>query len=273
MNTYCIALIDFSPYSATLLKVARQWAERVGVPLTLAHHVEAHVPAVAPAEVRRQMLSDAIQETKTRLRTLASETLGEDAYPINYQAFGEYLILALRQLLGENQQHLIFAGLKGAGLLKKIFLGSTIIEVINKLDQIVVAIPKDMSAGLPEVLCVGVSPKYPFNKDAFSTLLRYLAPQIKSVQFLSILEKGIDAVAADNYLQALCEEFGDRALVTAEIYQGDSALEELKRYMGRQNRAALVVQRGSRTFVDELFRKFLINELVYDGNIPLIVLP
>lgn len=35
----------------------------------------------------------------------------------------------------------------------------------------------------------------------------------------------------------------------------------------------LVVQKGSRLLTDQLFRQFLINELVYEGQTPLIVLP
>ena len=35
----------------------------------------------------------------------------------------------------------------------------------------------------------------------------------------------------------------------------------------------LIVQKGSRLLTDQLFRRFLINELVYEGQTPLIVLP
>ncbi|HPV88611.1 MAG TPA: hypothetical protein PKU85_05315, partial [Bacteroidales bacterium] len=58
-----------------------------------------------------------------------------------------------------------------------------------------------------------------------------------------------------------------------ELYLGDNAWRDLKKIIKQKQKEFIVVQRGSRMFLDQITRKFLINDLVYEGHTPLIIMP
>lgn len=58
-------------------------------------------------------------------------------------------------------------------------------------------------------------------------------------------------------------------MIMHRIYEGSN----IKDVINSKVDELLVVQKGSRLFSDHLFRKFMINELVYEGQTPMIVLP
>jgi len=55
--------------------------------------------------------------------------------------------------------------------------------------------------------------------------------------------------------------------------KAQSGFQDLKRIILNKKDDFIVVQRASRMLLDQIFRKFLINDLVYEGNIPLVILP
>ncbi|MNE57231.1 hypothetical protein D3C80_1521830 [compost metagenome] len=67
--------------------------------------------------------------------------------------------------------------------------------------------------------------------------------------------------------------FSDRFNTDFAIYEGNNPFDDIKKIINNKNDEMLIVQKGSRHLTDQLFRKFLINELVYEGQTPLIVLP
>src|SRR5690606_10811382 len=67
--------------------------------------------------------------------------------------------------------------------------------------------------------------------------------------------------------------FADRFDTNFEIYEGSNPFEDIKILINNKIDEILIVQKGSRFLNDQLFRRFLINELVYEGQTPLIVLP
>ncbi|MBK7426529.1 MAG: hypothetical protein IPI60_05615 [Saprospiraceae bacterium] len=75
-------------------------------------------------------------------------------------------------------------------------------------------------------------------------------------------------------LERLTALFKDRFNTSFEIYEGSNPFEDIKKVINNKIDEILIVQKkGSRLLTDQLFRKFLINELVYDAQTPLIVLP
>lgn len=60
---------------------------------------------------------------------------------VSYSVSESHIQVSLLNLLAEPFENLIFVGLKGSGLLKKIFLGSFAIQVIDNTNNIVVAMP------------------------------------------------------------------------------------------------------------------------------------
>ena len=77
----------------------------------------------------------------------------------------------------------------------------------------------------------------------------------------------------EKYLADLTLLFADRYKTDFVVYEGNNAFEDIKKVINNKIDEILVVQKGSRLLTDQLFRKFLINELVYQGQTPLVVLP
>ena len=85
------------------------------------------------------------------------------------------------------------------------------------------------------------------------------------------LAKNENETEARNYLSELQSEYKDFSLVY-RIYKGKNAFGSLKDRVIHTADSFMLLQQGSRSLMDYLFRKFMINELVYNTQTPLIVL-
>ncbi len=77
----------------------------------------------------------------------------------------------------------------------------------------------------------------------------------------------------EKHLNELKEMFSDKYNTSFAIYEGNNPFSDIKKVVNNKIDEMLIVQKGSRLLTDQLFRRFLINELVYEGQTPLIVLP
>ena len=107
-----------------------------------------------------------------------------------------------------------------------------------------------------------------------SKFLNLAGSQVRKIVFFSVITQEDDYNATENYLRELVNLFSDKREDTSyELFVGRTAFEDLKRILSEKKDEFIIVQRGSRMLMDQIFRKFLINELVYEGNIPLVILP
>jgi len=82
-----------------------------------------------------------------------------------------------------------------------------------------------------------------------------------------------DTTLIKEKLQTLSETYADRFTTNFAIYEANNRLDGIKGVINNKIDEILIVQKGSRILTDQLFSRFLINELVYEGQTPLIVLP
>lgn len=120
-------------------------------------------------------------------------------------------------------------------------------------------------------LWVGVNPEYPLNKDQLGRVLTAMQTQIKQLEFFTILKEDEEATKAEDYLSGLRAEYAVHE-PTIQLYKGDNAFDMLKKRVELTENSFLVLQQGSRSLSEKLFRKFMINELIYSAKTPLIVL-
>jgi hypothetical protein len=97
---------------------------------------------------------------------------------------------------------------------------------------------------------------------------------IEHITFFSVIDESLEEFeATEKYLKELKELYSNRAITSYELYKGDVVVANVKEILTQKQSQFLVVQKGSRQFFDQIFRSFLINELAYEGEIPLIVIP
>lgn len=269
-----IVLYDFSHYARQALRVAHQWSIWTGAELHLLHNLEAtFAPAMADQEVRQQLHASSKSEAFHRLQRSFQETIGETIPPERVHISVKSLNATLNQLVGEYNARLLFAGLKGHGVLQRIFIGNTVLKLLEHAHIPVVAIPQNLREYNQISLHIGVSYHYTFNSIQLQQFIQLMGKKMRSLVFISVLTKDDDRQRAAAHLARLKDTFSDEAEVSTQLFEGNEPFAQVKTYMEAQEDGVLLVQKGSRALSDYLFREFFINELIYDASIPLIVLP
>ena len=137
--------------------------------------------------------------------------------------------------------------------------------------MLTVTVPTDTKMNLPIKLLVGVHPNYPLNRKQLNTVLKALENNLEKIEFFTILKETEDEQPTKDYLLKIQSEYKS-IKSEIQIYRGDDATSALRDRMKQSHSSFLVLQQGSRSLTDKLFRKFTINELVYRAQTPLIVL-
>ena len=272
MEKRFIILIDFSEYSSNLIRYACDWAQHVNAELLLVHQTIVLAPTLAEKESKDQITQHTNDEAFHRLESLA-KVLIPPTVKVSFSVSENHLQVTLTKMLEEPFDNLIFTGIKGTGLLKKIFLGSVAIEVIDSTKNIIVAMPKEISTWSHKKIFVAVTEKYPLNLLALNNLFNFIKSENANITFFYLAKPNEKTKKIEKYLTDLTEMYADRFDTDLAIYEGNNTFVEIKKVINNKIEEILIVQKGSRLLTDQLFRKFLINELVYEGQTPLIILP
>lgn len=267
-----VVLVDFSPHAGHLVNFAYEWSRVVGAELLLAHSTFAPAPALASPESKRQLSDIADRAALSKLQGLARSGLPAGT-PVRFLVSEKRLVPLLNTLLQEPYANLVFLGLKGTGMLKRTLLGSEAVRVIDETDSLVVGVPRNADCCPAERLRVAVQKDFPLNILEFNKLLHSTGGRIRELSFFSVLTPADDFAAAERYLRDLAEMYAERMVTSYRLHPGSSAIEEIRSVVSGSKREFLVVQRGSRMLLGRVFRRFLVNELVHQGDIPLIILP
>jgi len=263
-----ILLIDFSEYSENLTEFAFKMSEIIQANVVFVHRISAVVPAMADHAAREAVVKAESEEALSNLRKLAKgRVYNHDAFHVSQKP----VLTILKEMASDHYFDWVFAGLKGTRALKRLFIGSTTVSIVDESDLLTVAVPARDQVTAPKKLMVGVNPKYPLNKEQFGTVLSSLNPQIRQIEFFTVVKDDEDESQAEEYLSGLRAEYAAHQPVVG-LYKGANAFDLLKDRVIVSEDSFLVLQQGSRSISDKLFRKFMINELVYGAHTPLIVL-
>lgn len=264
-----IVLVDFSLYTTSLLKVASNWADLFNAKLILVHEVPRLVPAMADDNTRANIIKYEKEEAISRLETLV-ETKIPDHISTGIEVTDLRLKYFLPQYIPKKEQTFILLGLKGTGLLKKVFIGSVATEIINELNKITIGIPLKVNQTIPENLIIPVNPDYNFNEEKLDQLLGFLHSSLKNIDFISIDRSGEQGSRLTKNLEVLAKKFGKNVPVSTKLFRSN---DEFKSYTIEKENSMIVLQKGGDSFKDMVLKRFFINKIVHDGSIPLIVLP
>ena len=133
--------------------------------------------------------------------------------------------------------------------------------------------PKEIDAFSQSSIHVSVTEKYPLNILELNNYLKFLDDQQMKLHFFHLAAPHEDTQGIEKQLRELSELFAHRFETDFVIFEGADPLKEIKGIVKNRADEVLVVQRGSRLLTGRLFRRFLIDELVCDGQTPLVVLP
>ncbi|MCX7546987.1 universal stress protein [Xanthomarina sp. F1114] len=272
MRKRFILLIDFSEYSRNLIKYAYEWSIEANARILLLHQSNALVPTLADSETKEQIIQQTNNDALRELKTLAQSIIPNTAN-FSYSVSENHFQISLSKLLSEPFDNLVFVGLKGTGMFKKLFLGSVALEIIRNTENIVVAMPKEIDSYTHEKIYIAVNEKKPLNIIELNNFLRFIDSENTHITFFYLAYPDEETKQIENQLRELSEKFANRFNTDFAIYEGKNRLEDIKKVINNKIDEILIVQRGSRFLTDQIFRRFLINDLVHEGQTPLIVLP
>lgn len=184
-----IVLVDLSLYTNSLIKVATKWAGLLNAELILVHEVPRLVPALADDDTRYEIIDHEKDEALSVLERLAERSI-PNRIPVGFEVTERRLIDFLSQLIPKKKQTLLMMGLKGTGLLKKVFIGSVATQIINELNKITVGVPLEINQAIPENLIIPINPDYSLNEEKLDQLVTYLRHSLKNIDFVSIDQSG-----------------------------------------------------------------------------------
>ncbi|QCR21407.1 universal stress protein [Pontibacter sp. SGAir0037] len=272
MDKRFIVLIDFSDYSDNMVRYAYNWSRQAEAKLLLLHQVAVVAPAMADSTTRASIAMHARTRAFQKLKALIHSNV-PDNEEVQLSVVETDLKYTLAKLVAEPYDQLIFLSLKGTGLLKQLFMGSVAIDVIENANALVAAIPKNIPYFSPRKLFIAVSDKHPLNISALEKLMQFIPGHVDMIIFFHLAKGNEDTASVAEELEKLSWRFSAICPTQHAIYHDKNAFEDMRAMVLNKNEELLVLQKGSRLFVDQLFRKFLVNELVYQGEIPLLVLP
>jgi nucleotide-binding universal stress UspA family protein len=273
MKTRLLTLIDLSEDASVVLDFCNKWAKGDSTEVHLLHQVVGMMPALTDAKSKELILEAEKAEAEILLKDLSKKSFPLSTFPMLHIT-DENIIKYARNLVQDSSFDLMVVGLKKTSLLKKFLIGTVVTHLIDLVDRPVIGLPLDGVAKLPERLIISVNYQYPVNFETLKELIiSFKIRGLKEIYLVSASASNEDLTNADEYVKSLHDSLKELIHVTSEILVDADLLTELKRLTSEAPGAMLVVQKGSRSFLDHLFRKFLINELVHDGQTPLIVLP
>ncbi|WP_291779211.1 universal stress protein [Cecembia sp.] len=263
-------MVDFSDYTESTLKMVKTWVAGKKAEIKVLHQLDFHLPTLANHDLRLKLLYDHKRKLLNQWLKLNKEIFGSsDA--VSLEILEEPILEYLKKI---DEDAMIFMGLKGGGILKQIFLGSMVSEVIERLNHITVAVPKTFKKeDAFDKLVVTAHPKFGFNEEVFGRLMTCLPTSVRSIHWVSIAREGDDEDTLYDYLRMLSIMHTLDLKNEISVFIGADVFSKVKSFFNENGNQMLLIQKGGRTFQDKIFRKFLVNELVFDGSIPLIVLP
>lgn len=272
MRKRFILLIDFSETSKNLIEYGCDWASQVDGEVLLLHHVTVPIPAFSDENERIELVKKTNDDAEKKLRKIANGII-PPMTRVSYMATEADLQHTLSELLGQSFENLILAGLKKYGFIKKFFLKNTIIHTIENTENILVAIPTTLSDYEHKSIYVGISDKYQLNLFEFNRLLNFIDKENTRIVFFNLSKPEEDTTEVEKLLKEHAEMFAKHYKTFYEIYISNSPSKNVQKVLSGKSNELLVVQKGERLLSDYLFRKFLINDLIYGAETPLIVLP
>lgn len=265
-----LVLVDIKKDTENLMNTAMRFAEALKVPLHLVYQIPLLAPALTDEESKKHIETLEILEATEKLELLSKLHSMHPKPTIT--ATSRDLILFLSDLPKDAKDYWVFTGLKKSGVVKKLWLGSTVSRLVDDSDLTILGFPNEHAHALPDNLTVAVNASYPINMPAFRNLLKNLGKNPIPIELITVIKDKKELAEFEPYLKQLSHEFKQHH-PKLKYFEHQNATEEITKYLSNLHNPYLVIQQGARGFMDMLFRKFMINELIHLAKTPMIILP
>lgn len=264
-----IVLVDMEDGSECLINFAILASSFLDASIIFVHQISQVFPVLTEENIRKEIILSERKKALSRLKEITKERTFEKDQLIVEEGS---LISILKGLESKYYNDWILAGLKQSNILKQILFGSKIVSVVENTDLITIAIPIDKELYMPKVLVVALKMKYGINKEMFDNLLSSFHNSIEKILLFTLIEENTDAQQESLFLTEIAQKYSAYPIDTLAI-SGNDFSREVDNIFKKYDRPFLVLQEGSRTFFDDVFRRFNTNQFIYKAHFPIIILP
>jgi nucleotide-binding universal stress UspA family protein len=265
-----LALIDLTPISTSVIRLAHAWGKAAGVQVHLLHDLRPRLPALASSSSREAWYQTGEASARETTAVLVRQALGEGHFPPVHITRNE-MLSAIGRLHEHHHVRTLFTGAKGTGTLQRLLRGSHILPLVEQLNIPVVAVPLEYRHTGPVDLHVAVGQEHLFDPKCLSSFVGEHPAMVRSVEFFSV-----DQPDARENSEARLQDLARRAdlpvPVTIASFRSEDPPEIFKEKLANQPSGMLVLKRGSRSLMDHVGRRFMVNDMVHEGSLPLIIL-
>ncbi|MFY0643969.1 MAG: universal stress protein [Bacteroidia bacterium] len=254
---------DFSVTANNAVHYASQLAEFLNTKIILVNVL--HVPAVdvySPANVMSEMMDAQRQGSKVQLEALIEEL--QDKYECSYEYRIEFGFAAevICEIANENRARLISMGTNGSSMAINRFLGSVSYETVKRSEVPVLVVPADCEFKRWDKIVVANDQKESL-KDEMAELGE-LSKYFESAMDIVTVEKDDDTP----YEIEVKNIKGKTKVVEIE---STKVAPSICRYVDENDIKLLALKRHQRSFLENLFHKSTIKQVLGKSNIPALV--
>jgi nucleotide-binding universal stress UspA family protein len=265
-----IILVDFTETSFKLLSAASQMASGKDIELLVLHQALEPVPAVGESFDISEIKAGLREKSLAQLKQFVSDSISHNKNNVSCMVTTANLSEAVSELRASDVIDFVFAGVRSKNFLSKLFIGNTAIKMSDQTESIIISLTEEKSLSELNSLNIALTPKYPLNMAALQHLLSVVRPLINTIRFFSVVKPGENADAVKAFLTHAASEFSSEESV-CDVITGENVKEEIKNY-NSEYEGLIVLQKGTRNFRD-IFRKYMVDDLLSEGQHPVIVLP
>ncbi len=185
---------------------------------------------------------------------------------------GEEVTETIAKMANQEKFQLLVMGTKGAHDVTEAFVGSTTLQVIEKVNMPVFCVPlKAQYQKIDHV--VFASDYYDEDKVIIQALLAFTTPLKASIEIIHVSETGNKLALEDQeqYQKRMESFIGQAPMEIKFIIKDDDIAQTLDRYMHQSHAEVLVLCKRDRNFFQQLFSDSLTKRLSYFTDYPLLI--
>jgi nucleotide-binding universal stress UspA family protein len=264
-----IVLLDLSVQSDILMAYVNEIHAQQPCKWVLLHQLSSLVPTFADKESKTDLM---LSEQTAALAKLS-------AYKQQYLAHAEAECVAwphpivqfINKYEASDNDTFVLAGMQSSGILKQWLVGSTATRVIEESNLPVILLPAMHQPHAPAYLSIAVHPNFDVNEGQLKQILAMWSQSLKGIEFVCLAQKNESTHNLTQYLYDWQARYAGYK-PSIFLYDNVKVTDGLYHHMQERSHTMLVLQQGSRNLTDKLFRKLVVNELIYEAEISLIVL-
>lgn len=268
MKVKIYTLLDFSPYSEALLKICNEWYGVFKFEVIAIHEVAFSTPALSSKTARLQIGNSEKNEALEKLKKYCKTYLNENII-VTYQITDNSISNFLNESISPYKENIVLVGLKGSNYLKEFFIGSTAKDVINNVNETIIACPKENNDIKPQKFIFSIDSNVKINLIKLKEFVNRFAGITKQIEFVSFCKDDLETSKFQNVRKDI------EAIVSNDFtfsQKNFNNLDQLKDYTLSEKKSMLIFQKGSRSTFDALFRKFFISNFIDDASSSIVII-